>query len=121
VPANIYIYFRSDEDDDRDREDFAEAIEAFFGDAAEDCGAGTGDGGFNLDYELAEGEDPHAWSDRLKVFLAGMKVPRGTAFTTFPENWETGTEWRCVCVYGQDQRVTDDPVMAVPGITSRCP
>ena len=120
MPANIYFYVPA-ADDGPDREDVAEELEAFFGTAAEDCGAGAGAGGFNLDYELTDCEDPHAWADRLKPFLAGLGAPPGTAFTVFPDGWELGMEWRSVCVYGEDRRRTDDPVRAVSGITERCP
>ena len=98
-----------------------EELENFFGDAAEDCGAGGGVGGFNLDYELATEEDPDAWGDRLKAFLAELGVAPGTAFTVFPDNWGLGMEWLSVCVFGEDLRRTDDPVVAVSGITERCP
>ena len=120
MAANIYIYFPADEDGS-DREDVAEELEAFFGDAAEDCGAGSGLAGFNLDYVLADDEDPYAWADRLKPFLARLGVPPGTAFTVFPDGWEPGMEWRSVCVFGEDRRRTDDPAEAVRGITRRCP
>lgn len=118
--ANIYVYCRADEDGP-DRETLAEELESFFGDAAEDCGAGSGVGGFNLDYELAVGEDPHAWADRLSPFLARLGVPPGTALTVFPDDWELGMEWRSVCVFGEDRRRTDDPVRAVSGMTRHCP
>src|SRR5438270_6426131 len=106
VAANIYLYCRAD-DDGLDRDDIAEELEAFFGDAAEDCGAGSGIDGFNLDYELADGEDPHAWTDRLKLFLARIGVRPGTVFDVFPEGWEPGMEWRRVEVFGEDRRRTD--------------
>jgi hypothetical protein len=120
VPANIYVYFPA-ADEGLDREDLADELEMFFGAAAEDCGAGSDTGGFNLDYELAAGEDHHVWADSLKPFLANLGVPPGTAFTVFPDGWRLGAEWRTVCVYGEDQRRTDDPVRAVRGITKRCP
>ncbi|MBW3539680.1 MAG: hypothetical protein KY476_05365 [Planctomycetes bacterium] len=120
MAANIYLYCRAD-DDGPGRDDLAEELEAFFGDAAEECGAGSGVEGFNLDYELAAGEDPYARADRLKPFLARLGVAPGTAFTVFPDGWELGMEWRSVCVYGEDRRRTDDPVRAVSGLTRRCP
>lgn len=102
------------DDSDPDREEIADALEAFFGDAAEDCGAGGGIGGFNLDYELADGEDPHAWADRLKAFLPRLSVSPRTAFDVFPDGWERGMEWRSVSVWGEDRRRMDDPARAVP-------
>jgi hypothetical protein len=54
VGANIYVYF---------------------GEAAEDVGAGGGDAGFNLDYELVEvfvdGWHPGMEWRRVEVFTAG--------------------------------------------------
>jgi hypothetical protein len=120
MAANIYVYIPLVEDG-LDREDLADALEAFFGDAAEECGSGSGKAGFNLDYELADGEDADAWADRLKPFLAGLEVPRGAAFIVFPDEWELGMAWRSICVFGEDRRRTDDPVQAVRGITKRCP
>ena len=108
MAANIYIYCPSGVGG-LDRCDLEEELEAFFGNAAEDCGAGTGLAGFNLDYELAEGEDPHAWADRLKPFLAHIGVRPGTKFDVFPDGWEPGMEWRRVEVFGEDQRRTDRP------------
>ena len=63
MAANIYIYCPSGVDG-LSRCDLEEELEAFFGESAEDCGAGSGNMGFNLDYELADGEDPDAWADR---------------------------------------------------------
>ncbi len=60
--------------------DLEEKLEGFFGGAAEDCGAGSGNMGFSLDYELAAGEDPEAWAVRLKPFLASIGVRPGTFF-----------------------------------------
>jgi hypothetical protein len=120
MAANIYVYIPLVEDG-LDREDLADALEAFFGDAAEECGSGSGKAGFNLDYELVDGEDADAWADRLKPFLAGLEVPRGAALIVFPDEWELGMAWRSICVFGEDRRRTDDPVQAVRGITKRCP
>lgn len=103
MAANIYIYFLGG-GDGPSRCDLEEELETFFGEAAEDCGAGTGLGGFNLDYELAPGQDPHPWADRLKPFLASLGVRSGTYFDVFPDGWEPGMEWRRVEVFGEDQR-----------------
>lgn len=108
MPANIYIYCPAGKNG-LDRADLEEAMEEFFGDAAEDCGAGSGNAGFNLDYELEEDEDPHAWADRLKPFLIRIGVRPGTAFDVFPDGWEPGQEWRRVEVFGSDLRRTDHP------------
>jgi hypothetical protein len=111
MAANIYVYSPPGTDG-LSRTDLEEALEAFFGDAAEDCGAGVGFAGFNLDYELAEDEDPHAWADRLKPFLASIGVRPGSKFDVFPDGWEPGMEWRRVEVFGEDRRRTDRPVPA---------
>ena len=120
MPAHVYVYVPA-ADEGPYREGVAQALQAFFGTAAEDCGAGSGVRGFSLDCEMGAAKDPHAWADRLKPFLAGLGVPPGTAFTVFPDGWELGAESRSVCVYGEDLRRTDDPVQAVSGITDRCP
>lgn len=107
MAANIYVYCPPGTDGPS-RSDLEEELEDFFGAAAEDCGAGTGVG-FHLDYELAEGEDPHAWADRLGPFLASIGVRPGTRFDVFPDGWEPGMEWRRVEVFGEDRRRTDRP------------
>jgi hypothetical protein len=104
--ANIYIYCPSDHPG-LARCDLEEELEAFFGDAAEDVGAGGGAPGFNLDYELAEGEDPDAWADRLREFLKQVGVRSGTVFEVFADGWQPGMEWRSVEVFGEDRRLTN--------------
>lgn len=106
MAANIYVYCPPDPEGPA-REDLAEELEAFFGVAAEESGAGSGVDGFNLDYDLAAGEDPHAWADRLKPFLKCLGVRPGTKFDVFPDGWEPGLEWRRIEVFGPDQRRTD--------------
>ena len=108
MAANIYVYCPSGVHG-LSRSELEEALETFFGDAAEDSGAGSGEAGFNLDYDLEEDEDPHAWADRLKPFLASIGVRPGTVFDVFPDGWEPGTEWRRVEVFGADVRRTDSP------------
>jgi hypothetical protein len=103
--ANIYIYCPSGQSG-LARCDLEEELETFFGDAAEDVGAGSGKLGFNLDYELAGGEDHEAWADRLRVFLKQVGVRPGTVFDVFPDGWEPGMEWRRVKVFGEDRRLT---------------
>ena len=109
MAANIYVYCPSGVDG-LSRCDLEEELEAFFGDAAEDSGAGSGEMGFNLDYDLADGEDHNAWADRLKPFLAGIGVRPGTVFEVFPDGWEPGQAWRRVEVSGADRWLTErDP------------
>src|SRR4051794_19179376 len=103
MAANIYVYCVSGVDG-RDRNDLEEELETFFGEAAEDCGPGGGYAAFTPDSELAEGEDPHAWADRLKTFLAGIGVRPRTRFDVFTDGWEPGMEWRSVEVFGEDRR-----------------
>ena len=103
--ANIYIYCPSGQPG-LSRSDLEEELEAFFGDAAEHVEAGSGAPGFNLDYELAEDEDPDAWADRLRDFLKQAGVRPGTVFEVFRDGWEPGMEWRCVEVFGEDRRLT---------------
>ncbi len=108
MAANIYVYCPPDMSGP-DRYDLEERLETFFGDAAENCGAGSGEAGYHLDYELAEGEDPHEWADRLRPLLLGVRVRPGTVYDVFPDGWDTGREWRRVEVFGKDERRTDDP------------
>jgi hypothetical protein len=105
VGANIYIYCPSGVTG-LARCDLEEALEAFFGGAAEDVGAGSGNAVFNLDYELAEGEAADAWADRLKVFLESIGVRPGTVFEVFPDGWEPAMEWRRVEVFGTNRHLT---------------
>ncbi|WP_165225335.1 hypothetical protein [Aquisphaera insulae] len=106
--ANIFLYCPAGVEGPS-RSDLEEELEAFFGGAAADCGAGTGRGGFHLDFEFASGQDPHAWADRLGSFLAGLGVRPGTYFDVFPDGYEPGGEWRRVEVFGADGRRTDRP------------
>ncbi len=108
MSANILIYCPASSDG-LSRSDLEAELEEFFGEAAEDCGGGAGVDGYNLDYELADDEDPNAWADRLKPFLARIGVQPGTRFDVFPDDWEPGVEWRRVEVFGEDRRRTDHP------------
>ena len=108
MAANICVYCPADEDGPF-RCDLEEALETFFNGAAEDCGAGVGVNGFNVDYEFGPGQDPHPWADRLKPLLAGLGVRPGTYFDVFPDGWEPGKEWRRVEVFGDDRRRADRP------------
>jgi hypothetical protein len=103
--ANIYIYCPAGEAG-LSRLDLEEELEAFFGGAAEDVGAGTGAAGFNLDYELVDGEDPEQWAVRLRDFLRQVGVRAGTVFEVFATGWKPGMEWRRVEVFGGDIRLS---------------
>src|SRR5262249_37170018 len=103
--ANIYIYCPSGQPG-LARCDLEEELETFFGSTAEDVGAGSGESGYNLDYELAKGENHEAWVDRLRVFLKQVGVRAGTVFEVFPDGWEPGMKWRRVEVFGEDRWLT---------------
>ena len=108
MAANIYIYCPSGTEG-LARCDLEDELEAFFGNAAMDSGAGSGLAGFNLDYDLTESENPDVWADRLKPFLASVGVRLGTFFDVFPEGWIPGMEWRRVEVFGTDCLRKDSP------------
>ena len=103
--ANIYVYCPSGQPG-LSRCDLEEELETFFGGAAEDVGAGGGEMGFNLDYELAAGEDAQQWADRLREFLKQIGVRPGTVFEVFVEGWEPRMAWRRVDVFGEDRWLT---------------
>ncbi len=90
-----------------DRSDLEEVLEDFFDGSAEDVGAGSGEAGFNLDYELLDGEDPRMWADRLRDVLRSIGVRPGTVFEVFADGWEPGQAWRRVEVFGEDRWLTD--------------
>ena len=64
--------------------------ENFLGTAARFSGGGGGVLGFNLDFELADGEDVELWVVRLRDFLKQAKARPGTVFEAFPEDWKEG-------------------------------
>jgi hypothetical protein len=103
--ANIYVYCPSRKPG-LSRCDLEEELETFFGNAAEDVGAGSGEAGFNLDYELAAGENVQQWADRLREFLKQIGVRPGTVFEVFVEGWKPGMAWRRVDVFGEDRWLT---------------
>ena len=106
MAANIFIYCPPAEDGPS-WSLFEVELEAFFDGAAEDCGAGAGIAGFNLDCEIANGVDPHGLADRLKPFLMSVGVVPGTFFTVYSDGWEPGKSWRRVEVFGEDRWLSD--------------
>jgi hypothetical protein len=88
------------------RSDLEDLLEGFFGDAAEEVGAGSGIKGFDLAFELAEGEPPDQWGDQLRGLLRIAGVCPGTVISIYPAGWEPGMEWRRVEVFGSDTRRT---------------
>ena len=89
MPTVIYIYCPS-HGEGACRSDLEDAVEEFFGTAAEFSGGGSGNRGFNLDFELADGEDVEAWVVRLREFLKQIQARAGTLFEVFPDDWQPG-------------------------------
>jgi hypothetical protein len=75
------------------RSDLEEKLTVFFGNSAEDAGAGSGEDGFNLDYELAPGDDGEFWTSRVRDFLRKVGVRPGTVLEVFPDDWKPGAEF----------------------------
>jgi hypothetical protein len=108
VPTDVYIYSPPPTEgvEGACRSDLEDAVEEFFGSAAEMTGAGSGSLGFNLDFALADGEDVESWVARLREFLKQANARPGTVFEVFPDGWEPGMAWRRVEVYGTDRWLT---------------
>ncbi len=103
MAANIYVYCPSGEEG-LYRGKLEAELEDFFGTSAELCGGGGGGAkGFNIDFELVDGEDLEAWVERLKSFLSNIGVRPSTFFTVHPDDWEPGMPWRRVEVFGEDR------------------
>jgi hypothetical protein len=105
MPTSVYIFCPSGEEG-ASRGVLEDELEEFFGAAAELSGGGGGVKGFNIDFELADGEDVDEWVSRLRQFLVQLRVRRGTRIQVFPDGWEHGMSWRRVEVFGSDQWVT---------------
>jgi hypothetical protein len=109
MATEIYIYCPSGEEG-ACRDDLEYEVEAFFGSAARFSGAGSGARGFNLDYQLADGQDVESWVGRLREFLKHAKARPGTCFEVYPAGWKPGAAWRRVEVFGADRWLTErDP------------
>ena len=109
MATDIYIYCPSGEEG-AIRGDLEDDVEEFFGDAARFSGAGSGVMGFNLDFELAAGEDVESWVVRLRDFLIQANARPSTFFEVFPDGWEPGQAWRRVDLKGGDRWLTErDP------------
>jgi hypothetical protein len=106
VATSIYIYCPAGEEGAA-RCDLEDDLEEFFGSAAECVGGGSGVKGFNIDFELADGEDVELWVSRLRQFLQQMRVRPSTYFSVYPDDWEEGMPRRRVEVFGEDGRLTD--------------
>jgi hypothetical protein len=108
LPARINIYCLAGEGG-LTRDEVKARLEPFFGGAVSRFETQSGRAGFGLYYELAVGECPDTWADRLRPFLAGIDVRPNTKFDVFVDGWKEGKEWRRVEVFGDDRRRTDPP------------
>jgi hypothetical protein len=88
------------------RGDLEIEVEDFFGSAAKYIGGGGGEAGYNIDYELAKGEDVETWVARLRDLLRSAGAGSGTFFEVYPDGWEPGMAWRRVEVFGSDRWIT---------------
>jgi hypothetical protein len=113
LAARINIYCLAG-DGGLPRDELAARLESFFGGAVSRFKTRSGWAGFGLYYELATGEDPDTWADRLKSYLAGIGVRPNTKFDVVPDAWKRGMEWRRVEVFGEDRRRTDCPAPNEP-------
>ena len=105
MPTDIYIYCLSGEEG-AIRGDLEYDVEEFFGAAARFSGARGGVPGFNLDFELADGEDVEAWVVRLRNFLKQENARPSTFFEVFPDGWKPAQAWRRVDLNGDDRWLT---------------
>src|SRR5262249_56345904 len=108
MATDIFIYCPSG-DEGAIRGDLEYDLEGFFGQAAICTGGGGGVDGFNLDYELCDGQDVDSWVARLREFLKQAGAGRRTFFEVYPEEWEPGMVWRRVEVFGADRWTTERP------------
>jgi hypothetical protein len=105
--VSIHIYFPSG-GGGAGRNDLEDDLEVdFFGNAAEQTGAGSGARGSNLDFELADGQNVEQWVTRLRDYLRQREVRPGTVFEVFPEDWEPGMMWLRVEVFGSERWLTE--------------
>jgi hypothetical protein len=109
LPAHINIYCLVGEGG-LTRDELKARLEPFIGGAVSRFETQSGQAGFVLHYELAAGEDPDTWADRLRPYLAGIGVRPNTKFDVMPHGWKRGMEWRRVEVFGEDRRRTGPPV-----------
>jgi hypothetical protein len=109
LPDRINIYCLAG-DGGLTRDELKARLEPFFGGAVSWFQTQSGRGGFGLYYELAPGECPHTWADRLMPYPAGIGVRPNTKFDVIPDGWKEGMEWRRVEVFGEDRRRTDHHV-----------
>jgi hypothetical protein len=109
LPARINIYCLAGESG-LTRDELKARLAPFFGGAVSRFETQSGQAGFGLYYELAAGEDPDTWADRLRPYLAGIGVRPNTKFDVIPDGWKRGMECRRVEVFGENQRRTGPPV-----------
>jgi hypothetical protein len=106
MATNIFIYCPSGEEG-AIRADLEIDVENFFGRAAENGGGGGGVAGFNIDLELAAGEDVDSWVARLRDFLPTVDARPGTYFEVFLDGYKEGMAWRRVDLKGGDRWLTN--------------
>jgi hypothetical protein len=103
----IYIWFRDNEgEEDFDPSDVEEALRGLPRSAVRLTGAGGGDGGFNFDLALADGQDLESWVARLVTLLRQQGVSPSTYFEVYPSGWKPGMPHRRVEVFGEDRWLT---------------
>lgn len=101
MPVTIDIIF-PDGADGAGRAELEDALEDFFGDAAELVACGSGLGSSDVSFELADGEDPAVWAERVRGFLRAEGARRTTWLAVFPDGWDDGDPFERVPVYGPE-------------------
>jgi hypothetical protein len=91
------------------RGDLEYDLEGFFGEAASCTGGGGRVDGFNLDFELCDGQDEDSWVTRLREFLKRAGAGRRTFFDVYPKEGKPRMAWRRVEVFGADRWLTERP------------
>ena len=99
MPAQLHIY--SGDALDRDLSELEADLESWLGNAGEITGTGSGRLGWNIDVELADGQNIERCVAQLFAALSSspVGVPRDTYFRVFPPVWVEGTGGRLVQVY----------------------
>lgn len=85
--------------DRNERARVEDEIDELLGTAGENVGAGSGIKGWDLSYELDNGEDLDEWVGRIVARLRELGVRPGTFVGVFPLNWEADGTYRRVEVW----------------------
>ena len=108
MATTVYIWFRDDDGEAvADPDDVEDALRGLPRSAVQVTGAGGGDGGYNFDLALADGQDAEEWAARLATLLRGLVVGPSTYFEVYPPDWQPGVPHRRVAVYGDARWVTN--------------